>query len=33
MKKLIMLAFVFGFFANLYVRIYMWVTGIDNLFY
>ena len=32
-KKLVMIAFVLGFFANLYVKIYLWVTGISDLMY
>jgi hypothetical protein len=32
MKKLIMIAFVLGLFANLYVRLYFWWTGLDYLF-
>lgn len=32
MKKLLMLALMLGFFANLYLKIYMWATGLNYFF-
>ena len=32
-KKIVMIALMLGFFADLYVKIYLWVTGVGDFMY